>query len=165
MKYVYVLALVFCLGCGGSLSDEQREKIREGMELQKIVKVSDAEIMAEALEKGQAVHKTLRLASPTAADSIAGLYRVKINFAVPGQKNSRQLEQELIEAYINGIAAGSSQENLQKIWTSPAKDNYDSLLYTFPQLVIHPDGVEELKGIWNVYIAKKDVVLDIGRDQ
>ena len=159
------MALMCCLGCGGSLSDEQREKIREGMELQKIVKVSDAEIMAVALEKGQKVHKILDGAPPTAADSIARTHRVKIRFVVPGQKNSRELEQELIEAYINGIAAGSSQENLQKIWTSPAKDNYDSLLYTFPQLVIHPDGVEELKGIWNVYIAKKDVVLDIGRDQ
>jgi len=165
MKYVYPLVVLICVGCGGSLSDEQREKIKEGMELQKIIKVSDAEIMGEALQKGQALQKQLLDASMDKADSLAKTNKVTIRFAVPGQKNSRELEQELIDAYINGMAVGASSENLQKVWTSPTKEDYDSLLYTFPQVEVHADGVEELKGIWNVYISKKNLVLDIGRER
>lgn len=159
------LAIVFS-SCGGSLSDEQRKQIKEGMEQQKILKVSDAEILAEATKKGNAVLASVKPGMETQRmDSLARAAKVQIRFVVPGKSNARAIEQDLIEAYIAGFAEGTSGENLQKLWTSDAKRDYDSLLFSRPQVRVNSDGVEELEGIWNVYISRKDVILDIGRQR
>ena len=101
--------------------------------------------------------------SPSLADSIEKQFAVKVHFTVPGSGNALAVEQELIDAYIAGIAAGSAQENLQKIYTSPEKESFDTLLYSKPAVTILPDGSEQLDGIWNIYIPKKSIVLEISK--
>lgn len=166
MRPVLFLCAFILAGCGGSLSDEQRRQIKEGMEEQKIVKVSDAEILSEASRKGQSVFSALHpQMDPERIDSLERAQKVNIRFLVPGEANARAIEQDLIEAYITGIAAGTSGENLQKIWTNEKKSDYDSLLFSRPQLRINADGVEELEGIWNIYISRKNIILDIGRER
>ena len=49
----------FLLGCGGSLSDEQRKKLHEGMEDQKIIRVSDSEIVTASLEYGRVIYAAM----------------------------------------------------------------------------------------------------------
>lgn len=166
MRSAFILGLLVLSACGGSLSDEQRKQLKEGMEQQKIVKVSDAEILSNALRKGQSVLKSVQPEmNPRRLDSLERVKKVKIRFLVPGQSNARAIEQELIEAYIMGITTGTSGENLQKIWNSEQKNDYDSLLFSRPQLRVNEEGVEELEGIWNIYMARKDIVLDIARDR
>jgi hypothetical protein len=166
MKYLSVLFILFLFGCGGNLSDEQRRKIKEGLELQKIVKVSEAEIMSDALVKGQQVFEILEKNNfDVNIDSLSENQKVLIRFIPPGVTNARLVEQELIDAYVNGIVTNDHPENLQKIWISDQKEDYDSLLYTRPQIIIREDGVEELKGIWSIYISRKDVVLNISKQK
>lgn len=166
MKYLSITFLIVLSSCGGSLSDEQRQKIREGLEEQKIIKVSDAEIMSEALRKGQSVLSQLRKGySPAAVDSLAKKQKVAIRFLTPGKSNARAIEQELIEAYIAGMTTGDNQENLQKLWNNEQRDDYDSLLFSQPEVAVNADGVEELQGIWNIYMARKDIVLQISRNR
>ena len=164
MKYLLLVPLLALASCGGSLSDEQRKQIKEGIEMQKIVKVSDSEIMTEALDKGKAVFSELEKSGfESRLDSLGASQKVVIRFITPGPGNGRAIEQELIDAYINDIAGAGLPENIQKVWTSDQKEDYDSLLYTRPQVEKRPDGVEELKGIWSIYMARKDVVIAISR--
>ena len=53
-KYVLFLLLV-TMGCGGSLSDEQRKELREGQAKQEIKRVTDSEILAQAFTTGRAI--------------------------------------------------------------------------------------------------------------
>jgi hypothetical protein len=164
MKLLYLVLVLLFFSCGGSLSDEQRKKIKEGMEQQKIVRVTESEIMDAALNKGRVVLSNLpQDVSPALIDSLARTQKVSIHLAVPGTENAREIEQELIEAYIEGMATGHTQENVQKIWNSPEKKDYDSLLFSKPKLIVHPDGTEELQGIWNIYMARKDLILQLSR--
>ncbi len=166
MRRVLLFSAIVFSSCGGSLSDEQRKQIKEGMEHQRIVRVSDAEILSEALKKGKAVLSAVHSEMDSQLlDSLEEAQNVNIRFLVPGETNARAIEQELIEAYVTGIAAGTSGENLQKIWTSDQKNDYDTLLFSHPELRINSDGVEELKGIWNIYIPRKDIIIEIGRDR
>ena len=168
MKYSVLICAIILTACGGTISDEQRKKFKEGMEMEKIVHATDSDILAFALDKGHATFDALKASSFSAhkIDSIEKALNVRINFLVPGKSNALVIEQEMIDAYINGIAlGGANQENLQKVWTDTQKNNYDSVMYSQPKLLIRPDGVEELQGIWNIFIAKRDIVLAIGRKQ
>lgn len=157
--------MLLSFGCGGNLSDEQRKKFREGMEEQKIVRVTDAEIMSGALEKGHEVIAVLNRKKLTTAqiDSLEQAENVRISYAVPGEANAIAVEQELIEAYIVSMTTGSAQENLQRVYATQQKDVYDTLLYSRPDVSQLPDGSEQLNGIWNIYIPKKQVVLTISK--
>jgi len=135
------------------------------MDQQQIVKASDAEIIATALDQGQVIFNDLKKIqfNKTKIDSLEEAHNVRITLLVPGASNALAIEQELIDAYINGLATGSVQENIQKVWTDPEKTAYDSILYTQPKLTKRSDGIEELEGMWNIYMAKKDVVLNFGK--
>lgn len=164
MKYLILVPVLALASCGGSLSDEQRKQIKEGIEMQKIVKVSESEIMTEALDRGKAVFSELEKSGFAAGlDSLGASQKVEIRFITPGSGNGRAIEQELIDAYINDIAGTGLPENIQKVWTSDQKEDYDSLLYTRPHVEKRPDGAEELKGIWSICMARKDVVIAISR--
>lgn len=168
MKYYVLTCALILTACGGTISDEQRKKFKEGMEMEKIVHATDSDILAGALDKGHETFEALKATSfsATKIDSIEKALQVRINFLVPGKNNALAIEQEMINAYVNSIAlGGANQENLQKVWTDTEKKNYDSVMYSQPKLLIHPDGVEELQGIWNIFIAKRDIVLTIGRKQ
>jgi hypothetical protein len=168
MKYPVLICTIILTACGGSISDEQRKKFKEGMEMEKIVRATDSDILAEAMDKGHAAFDALKATSFSLnkIDSIEKAQNVRINFLVPGKGNALAIEQEMIDAYVNSIAlGGGNQENLQKVWTDAEKKNYDSVMYSQPKMLVRADGVEELQGIWNIFIAKRDIVLNIGRKQ
>jgi hypothetical protein len=162
MKRATVFGILLALAaCGGRLSDEQRKRLHEGMEDQKIVQLSDSDIVTAALEQGQTVFSALEHVKFNAIkiDSIAGKYAVKIHWTVPGAGNADQIEQQLIEAYVAGMVTGSLQDNIQKLYTNASQSTYDTLLYSKPIVTPMPDGVDKLDGVWHVYISKKQVVL------
>src|SRR5688500_5239043 len=166
MKHLWFFLAVLLTGCGGSLSDEQRKKLHEGMEDQKIVKLSDAEIVTASLEQGRAIYQALESVSFNSdkMDSIEKKHRVKIKLLTPGSSNALEVENQLIEAYVAGAATGSVQDNIQKIHASQDPKNYDSLLYSRPKISPLPDGAVKVEGIWNIHLAKKDVVRTISSE-
>jgi len=158
--------VVLLLGCGGSLSDEQRRKLHEGMEDQKIIKLSDSEIVTASLERGRAVYSAMENVdfASVKLDSLERHYRVRIALITPGASNALEIENQLIEAYVAGAEAGSVQDNIQKLHQTNISDAYDSLVYTKPKLSPLPDGAVKVEGIWNIYLAKKDVIRSAGTD-
>jgi hypothetical protein len=164
MKHLLVLLAVIFTACGGSLSDEQRRKLHDGMEDQKIVKVSDAEIVTASLEQGRTIYKALENVNFNSAqvDSIAEKYHVSIRLMTPGASDALEVENQLIEAYVAGAATGSVQDNIQKIHSASDPKSYDSLLYSRPKVLPLPDGAVKVEGIWNIHLAKKNVVRMIG---
>lgn len=165
MRNIVWAGMLILTACGGSLSEEQRKKMREGMEQQKIVKLSDSEITVAAMEKGQQVYAALEKLhfDPAKVDSIAAQNHVTIRWVVPGASTAKLVEQQLIEAYIMGMATGSLQENIQKLHKANDPEAYDSLVYSKPVVTPRPDGVENLEGVWNIYLSKKEVILSAGK--
>ncbi len=92
------------------------------------------------------------------ADSIAaanGVRAVRMNI---NATNATGMEKQIIEAYISSAATGGMQDNVQKIRLAE-QTHYDSLIYSKPIVTIMPDGAEQVEGIWNIYLAKKQVIL------
>lgn len=160
MKKVPFLVLAILMGCGGSLSDEQRKKLREGLDEQKIVRLSDSEIVMSSMELGRSIFESMkaRAFSPEAIDSLEHQYKVRIKLITPGANDALEVENQLIEAYIVGAETGSLPDNIQKLGVTDNQEQYDSLMYTKPQVTPMPDGAVEVDGIWNIYLAKKDIV-------
>jgi hypothetical protein len=161
MKPRIVILLLCLTACGGTLTEEQRRKLHEGMEEQKIVQMTDAEIMTTAHERGREVFAALEKVhfNPAKADSIGERYKARIHWTVPGTATNQEIEQQLIEAYISGMVTGSLQDNVQRLYTDAKQGGYDSILYSKPVVSPMPDGVEKLEGVWNIYLSKKQVVL------
>lgn len=153
------LPLIFTIGllasCGGSLTDEQRKKMKEAREQQSIQKVTDAEITEAAFEKGRAIMETLT--RPAQADSLSKAVQVEIHWLEPGAGKGLEIEQQLIDAYINSVIVGGTlQDNVQNIGT-------DSVLYTKPVVLTRPDSSIEVKGTWNIWMSKKQLILGMKR--
>src|SRR5688572_6608580 len=119
-NFVLVLSL-FSAACGGSLSDEQRNKMREQMEQHEIKKVTDAEITEAALQQGRRLYQTLSSFGSDSArvDSMLTKNR-KIRWIVPGDRNALHVEQQLVEAYI-ASELQDGQDNIQEIRTAEGK--------------------------------------------
>jgi len=150
-----IILVVVISSCGGSLTDEQRKKMLEASEQQAIVKVTDAEITEAAFAKGRTVMEGLP--SPAAADSVGKAMSVKIHWLIPGSANALEIEQQLIEAYINSVIEGTPlQDNVQKI-------GEDSILYTRAVVLTRPDSSVEVKGTWNIRMAKRQLILSMGK--
>jgi len=162
MKKIIVIGLLALTACGGSLSDEQRKKIREDMALHEIKKVTEVEITEAALERGRSIMATIEKLkdNSSAIDSLASATKTKITWVVPGKSNAGEIEQQLIDAYIAGAATGSLQDNLQKI--RHGEDGPDSLLYTKPVVKNLTDGSVVVEGAWNIYISQKELILSMG---
>jgi hypothetical protein len=154
-----MLTIAF-FACGGSLSDEQKKKIREEMELNKIRKVSEADIMEAAFARGRVLVETLeRLKGDSAQlDSLLKAEHGKIRWIVPGQSSIHETEQQLIDAYLSA-EAGGQQDNVQKIRTTQGES--DSLLYSKPVTTQLPDGSDRLDGVWNIWLSKKQIILSM----
>lgn len=159
----FLFLTLLTLGCGGSLSDEQRKKLNEGMIEQKIVKLSDSEIVSASLERGRIIYEAMtdEKFRSSAIDSIARQYHVTIKLITPGDDDALEVENQLIEAYVVAAETGSVPDNIQKIGVAEGRQEYDSLLYTRPKVKPLPDGAVKVEGIWNIYLAKKDVILSV----
>ena len=129
--------------------------MREGSELQAVVKVTDAEITDAAFAKGRSVVAVL---SNKNTDSLAAAMNVKIHWLQAGATaNSLAVEQQLMDAYINSVITGTPmRDNIQKIGT-------DSMLYTSVVVLTRPDSSVEIKGTWNIWMSKKQLILSIGK--
>ena len=153
------------MNCGGSLSDDQRKRLHEGMDQQKIVRLSDSEILTASLDEGRAVFAALEQVKfdPAQADSIASKYHVRMRWIKPGSPDALEIENQLIEAYVIGAETGSTQDNIQKLRSNSDVEEYDSLLYSRPLFTPMADGAVNVEGVWNIYLAKKDVILSAAR--
>lgn len=155
------------LGCGGSLTDDQRKRLHEGMEQQKIVKLTDSEILTASLDRGRAIFGALEIIKfdRVKADSVAGQYHARVRWITPGSSDAMEIENQLIEAYVVGAETGSTQDNIQKIHRAQGVEEYDSLLYSRPVVTPMADGALNVEGVWNIYLSKKDVILSVGKTQ
>ena len=150
------------LSCGGSLPEEQRKQMREKMEENKILRVTEAEIMEAAFREGR---NTVAKLDSLDADSLSLKSFLKgkkgrIRFLKPGSSSAHMLEKQLIDAYL-ADASGTFQDNVQEVRNEHG--SFDTLLYTKPVMRELPDGREQLLGVWNIWLSKKELVLDIGR--
>lgn len=153
---IFLIAAGLLTQCGGSMSDEQRKQMLEAREQQRIQKISEAEIMDLAFAKGREVLTGLPMQESSRVDSLGRILGVKIHWLAPGASNGFTIEQQVIEAYINSVIEGTPlQDNVQKIGT-------DSLLYTKAVVIMRPDSSVEVKGTWNIWMSKKQLILGRG---
>ena len=164
MKALVLLLTLILFGCGGSLSDEQRKQVKENMELNKIVRVTEAEITEAAFSKGREAVKIIDTfgGDSTRIDSILNINKGRIRFIRPGKSNALALEQQLIDAYL-ADPSGILQDNVQRLRNK--QGDFDSLLYTRPVMKKLPDGSEQLDGVWNIWLPKKELILEIGKNK
>lgn len=141
--------------CTGTLTDEQRKKIKENMAQGEIKKVTESEItdatytwgrkLASAIEK-----KDRLLTNNTFLDSLAQAEGLEIISLQENQQGLRQVEKQILEAYASNMGG----ENVQKMGT-------DSLLYTKPVFREHPDGSTEFLKAIAIRFTRKQIVLSI----
>lgn len=156
MKKLLIVLTVFLCACGGSLSDEQRKQMREASEQQAIVKVTESEIMDAAFAKGRDVMSQLKQVNPDTG-KVSTDEKVRIHWLTPGKAHGLEIEQQLIEAYLNSMLSGVPlQDNVQKI-------GEDSLLYTNPVVITRADSSIEIKGTWNVWMSKRELIMAMGK--
>ena len=133
------------------MTDEQRKQMKEASEQQVIKKIAEADLLKEAFELGRAICGNLE--NTMNKDSLAALYNVKIEWLEPGSTSASEIENQIIEAYLNSMMMGEElKDNVQSL-------KNDSLLYTQPVVKELQDGVVEIKGTWNIRISRKQLIL------
>lgn len=151
---VSVLAVI-AVGCGGSLSSEQRKKIRDNMEAGAIKKVSDAELTEAAFAYGRLIGKEVKSSSDQKTiDSLQQAFGVEILYMQPGDSMLRSVEKQIIEAYTSGTGTVDIGDNIQKMGN-------DSILYTKPVMIERPDGSLEFTKALGIRMPKKRIILSI----
>jgi hypothetical protein len=156
MKYSILLIGMVLFSCTGSLSDEQRKRIKESMEQGEIKKLTEAQVTEAAFVYGRKVATILdkrdkTLTNTVLLDSISQAFQIEIVPIQAENKNLRGVERQLLEAY---QAGGESNDNIQKMGA-------DTLLYTKPILREHPDGSTEFLKAIGIRMTRKQVVLSI----
>ena len=158
MKLWALAALLLMASCGGSLSDEQRKKLRDRMKQDEIMHVTEGELTAAAFDYGRSIDSILEKRDPAMVnrnliDSLESVFKVKISSIQPGDSMLLSIESKLIEAY----AAGAGQpiaDDVQKI-------GKDSIIYTKPIMHERPDGSVEFMRALSIHMPVKSVVLSI----
>ncbi len=157
MKSFIALALIVLVGCGGTLSEEQRKKLREGMERNIIKKVSDAQLTEAAFDVGRtlaAVIEKSAINDKKQIDSLQELYKIRILPLQPGDSMLLEIERQIVEAYTAGSNQVTLNDNVQSLGP-------DSLLYTKPIMKQLPDGSVEFMYALGIHLSKKQVVLGV----
>jgi hypothetical protein len=155
MKKILVVLLLVIIACEGKLTDEQRKRMKEQMELHKIKRVTDAEITEAAYAKGRLLIKQVDKFQGSGRDSLLTSNK-SIRWIIPGKGNALALEQQLVDAYISGMT-GEMQDNVQEVRNGFEKS--DSILYTKPVVTKLDDGSEKLEGVWNIWLSRKELIL------
>ncbi len=155
---IIVIACLFLVACGGTLSDEQRRKMREEMERHEIRRVTETQITEAAFAAGRALMDTVdRVAADSAQlDSMIRRKNGALHFLVPGKEDAMVIEQQLIEAYLNA-ETGDRRDNVQII--KNAEGATDSILYTRPVVIS-----DSLRGVWNLWLSRKQLILSMDKD-
>jgi hypothetical protein len=155
----FLMMLIMVVGCGGSLNEEQRKRLRENMEKGAIKRVPDAELTAAALTLARQVVSQLSAAKPLAQqaakiDSLEKAFDVKITSLAPNDSLLSQVEKQIIDAYTAAAPAADLPDNLQRLGP-------DSLLYTKPQIKTNADGSVEFTYALGIRMAKRTVILSM----
>lgn len=158
MKYGW-LAMLALMACGGSLSDDQRKKVKEEMEASEIRKVTDAQITEASFAYGRSLLAALEakdksMTDASLIDSLENAYHVRIIPLVPGDSLLLEIERQLIEAYTTGAGQIQLNDDVQKLGA-------DSLIYTKPVMRELPDGSVEFVRAIGIHMPRKYVVLSI----
>lgn len=158
MNRYWILAIVVFASCEGKLSDEQRKRMREQMELHKIKRVTATEITEAAYAKGRSLMNKLESFrnDSTKIDSMIKSNDGKIRWIVPGKGNILELERQLVDAYI-ADESGTLQDNVQKMRIGNIET--DSILYTKPVVTKTADGSDRFEGVWNIWLSQKQLIL------
>jgi hypothetical protein len=158
MKRLWIIAILATIACEGKLTDEQRKRMREQMELHKIKRVTEVEITEAAYAKGRAIISALDSIKMDSVkvDSFLQANEGRIRWIEPGKSNAIALEQQLVDAYL-ADESGGLQDNIQKVRHENIES--DSILYTKPVVVKMQDGSERLEGVWNIWLSKKQLIL------
>lgn len=149
--------IVILSSCGGSLTDEQRKKVKEDMESHSLRKVSDAEITEAAFSLGRSFATALEKApldNSKIIDSLQQNFRVKIIPLQSGDSMLIEIEKQIVEAYITGSGKVELNDNVQRLGT-------DSILYTKPILKEMPDKSVQFLYALGIRIPKKEIILSI----
>jgi Flp pilus assembly protein TadD len=162
MRTLIAICAILLIACDGKLSDEQRRKMREQMELHEIKRVTETEITEAAYAKGRSLMAAIETTrgDSTKIDSIIASGKGRYRFIIPGKSNALALEQQLVDAYL-ADESGAIQDNVQQLRRGAEKS--DSILYTKPIVTKLPDGTERLDGIWNIWLSQKELILTMDR--
>jgi hypothetical protein len=156
MKYFIVSIAFTIFACTGSLSDQQRKRIKESMEQGEIKKVSEAQVTDAAFNYGRQVASILEkrdsfLTDTGLQDSLSEAFQIEIISLQPDNQNLRNVERQIMEAYIEG---SGPNDNIQKMGT-------DSILYTKPFLLENKDGSTKFLKALGIRMTRKQIVLSI----
>ncbi|MDZ4715591.1 MAG: hypothetical protein SH819_08990 [Cytophagales bacterium] len=159
MRKLVWLTLFLCIGCGGKLTKEERERLHDGMATQNIRRVTDAEFQEAATAFAASVIRDIEkvdkyLTKKKQIDSLAAARNVRIFSLTPDDVALREIEKKLIEAYLAGTDAGTAGDNLQNI-------GEDSVLFTRPVFSLHPDGSQQFKHAIGIRMARKTIILSM----
>src|SRR5688500_6969847 len=116
MRKYWILMVALFIACDGKLSDEQRKKMKEQMELHKIKKVTETEITEAAFAKGRSYMKQIEGLGQdsTKINKLVRDSGGRIRWVIPGKGNVLALEQQLIDAYLSDMTGGM-QDNVQEL--------------------------------------------------
>lgn len=159
MKAKLLAILLLATACGGSLSDEQRKKLRERMKEDEIKHVTEGELMSAALAYGRSVSAIIEKRDPALVnkpliDSLESAFNSRISAIQPGDSMLLAIESQLIEAYTSSAGQVKVADDVQKLGT-------DSLLYTKPIMHERPDGSVEFMRALSIHMPVRSVVLSI----
>jgi hypothetical protein len=162
MKYCFLVVGIFLFSCGGTLSEEQRKRMKEQMELHKIRRVTDVEITEAAFAKGRATVAGFQRNQINDAqiDSLETASNGKIHWLTISNPGTTETEKQLLDAY-QGSEKSTAQDNVQKLRRSDGTDS-DSILYTKP-VFSNDGGKEKLDGVWSILLSRKQLILGMPR--
>lgn len=155
LNQTFILVVIICTSCGGSLSNEQREEMKEARSKQEIKKVTEAELIEATIRQGRDLVSKIESKSDSAGDVFyESDDKARIRLVRVGAENALEVEKQIIEAYIISAINGELPDNVQFL-------GEDSLLYTQPIVEKLPDGAIEVKGMWSITFSRKDVILHL----
>ena len=159
MRYLNILIVFTIISCQGSLSEEQRNKIKEEMKNSRITRVTEVQITEAAFAKGRSLIEQLEKTDRdhVKIDSLAVAEQTPIRWLSPTMTKGHPTEIQMLEAYAS-TDVSQLQDNVQKIRSDNAET--DSLLYTKP-VVIDVNGSKKLDGVWSIWLSRKKLVMGI----
>jgi hypothetical protein len=157
LRYLSPLLFLLVCACGGKLTQEERAKLHEGMATQDIRRITDAELQEAALALATEIMSDVErvdkfLVNRQKIDSLAAARAVVVFALRVGSTPRGETEKQLVEAY--AAAAGTAGDNLQKLGT-------DSLLFTRPVFLMHPDGSQDFSHAIGIRMATRTIVLSM----
>jgi len=97
MKYLFLTIVILLMACEGKLSKEQRRKLHDKMESEELKRVTDAQLLEAAFNRGRMLSALLEkrdpaLENPSFIDSLQQAFHSKILFLMPDVSTSATVE-------------------------------------------------------------------------